>query len=125
MVARLLPHRHCVCRTRPGPDRPAVQGPSERTIALLTLLAMVPDAGVAVDQVYWTGNDAQGYHVAVRWTLSGTHTGYGYLGAPSAARVRAMCLSQHRVKNGRFLQEFTLLDEMAMRRQIAAQRMQA
>ncbi len=102
-----------------------LQGPSERTIAILTLLAMVPDASVGVDQVYWTGNDTQGYHVAVRWTLSGTHSGYGYLGAPSGARVRVMCLSQHRVKHGSFMQEFTLLDEMAMRRQIAAQRMQA
>ena len=64
-------------------------------------------------------------HVAVRWTLSGTHTGYGYLGVPSGARVRAMCLSQHRIKNGIFQQEFTLLDEMSIRRQIAAQRLLA
>jgi NAD(P)-dependent dehydrogenase (short-subunit alcohol dehydrogenase family) len=36
-----------------------------------------------------------------------------------------MCLSQHRVKNGILMQEFTLLDEMSIRRQIAAQRMLA
>ena len=102
-----------------------LHGPGERTAAILNLLAMFPDAGVSVDHVYWTGADATGYHVAVRWTLTGTHTGYGYLGAPSGARVRAMCLSQHRVKNGRFMQEFTLLDAMAIRRQIAARRMSA
>jgi hypothetical protein len=100
-----------------------LQGPSERAIAILNLLAMFPDASVSMDHVYWTGNDAKGYHVAARWTLTGTHTGYGYLGAPSGARVRAMCLSQHRVKNGIFLQEFTLLDEMSIRRQIAAARL--
>jgi hypothetical protein len=102
-----------------------LQGPGERATAILNTLAMFPDAGVSVDHVYWTGDDAQGYHVAVRWTLAGTHLGYGYLGAPSGARVRVMCLSQHRVKNGVFTQEFTLLDEMGIRRQIAAQRLLA
>ena len=102
-----------------------LQGQGERTAALLNLLAMFPDADVSVDHVYWTGDDEKGYHVAVRWTLTGTHTGYGYLGAPSGARVRAMCLSQHRVKHGAFMQEWTLLDEMAIRRQIMAQRMLA
>jgi hypothetical protein len=102
-----------------------LHGPSERTVAVLNTLAMFPDAGVSVDHVYWNGNDEQGYHVAVRWTLTGTHTGYGALGAPSGARVRAMCLSQHRVKHGIFMQEFTLHDEMSLRRQIAAQRLSA
>lgn len=100
-----------------------LHGPGERTVAVLNLLAMFPDAGVAVDHVYWTGSDEKGYHVAVRWTLTGTHTGPGIHGSPSGARVRAMGLSQHRVKDGMFMQEFTLLDEMSLRRQIAAQRL--
>jgi predicted ester cyclase len=100
-----------------------LQGQGERATAILNTLAMFPDASVSVNHVYWTGDDEQGYHVAVRWTLTGTHTGYGSLGAPSGARVRAMCLSQHRVRNGIFQQEFTLLDEMSLRRQIAAQRL--
>lgn len=102
-----------------------LQGQGERTTGILNTLAMIPDASVAVDHVYWTGDDERGYHVAVRWTLSGTHLGYGPLGRPSGARVRAMCLSQHRVKQGSFQQEFTLLDEMSIRRQIAAQRLLA
>ncbi len=102
-----------------------LHGPGERTVAILNQLAMFPDASISVDQVYWTGNDEKGYHVAVRWTLTGTHRGYGYLGAPSDARVRAMCLSQHRVKQGMFTQEFTLIDEMSIRRQIAAARLLA
>ena len=100
-----------------------LQGMGERTTAYLNMLAMMPDANVTVDHVYWTGDDARGYHVAVRWTLTGTHTAHGNLGAPSGARVRAMCLSQHRVRDGKFTQEFTLLDEMSIRRQIAAKRL--
>jgi hypothetical protein len=89
------------------------------------MLAMFPDAGVSVDHVYWTGDDEQGYHVAVRWTFTGTHTGYGPHGMPSGARVRAMGLSQHCIKHGIFQQEFTLIDEMSILRQIAAQRLLA
>jgi hypothetical protein len=100
-----------------------LQGPGERTHAILTMLAMFPDAGVSVDHVYWTGDDDQGYHVAVRWTFTGTHTGYGPHGSPSRARVRAMGLSQHRITHGIFQQEFTLIDEMSILRQIAAQRL--
>jgi predicted ester cyclase len=106
-------------------NQTTLHGPSERTVAVLDTLAMFPDAGVSVDHVYWNGNDEQGYQVAVRWTLAGTHTGYGVLGPPSGARVRAMCLSQHRVRNGVFTQEFTLHDEMSLQRQIAAQRLLA
>jgi predicted ester cyclase len=102
-----------------------LQGPGERTVDALNKLAMFPDAGVSVDHVYWTGDDDAGYHVAVRWTFTGTHMGYGALGTPSGARVRAMCLSQHRIKNGQFEQEWTLMDEMSIRRQIAAQRLLA
>jgi predicted ester cyclase len=120
-VAKRFDRSH-VCITN---NNTALQGPGERAVAMLNTLAMFPDAGVSVDHVYWTGNDQQNYHVAVRWTLTGTHTGYGVHGTPSGARVRAMGLSQHRVKQGVFMQEFTLLDEMSIRRQIAAQRMLA
>lgn len=120
LAARLDQSHTCITN-----NTTTLHGPGERTIAVLNTLAMFPDAGVSVDHIYWNGNDDQGYHVAVRWTLAGTHTGYGVFGAPSGARVRAMCLSQHRVRHGSFLQEFTLHDEMSLRRQIAAQRLAA
>jgi hypothetical protein len=121
LLAQRLDRSH-TCTTN---NTTTLHGPGERTIAVLNTLAMFPDAGVSVDHVYWNGSDEHGYHVAVRWTLTGTHTGFGALGAPSGARVRAMCLSQHRVKHGTFMQEFTLHDEMSLRRQIAAVRLSA
>lgn len=121
MIAkRFHPSHTCITN-----NNTTLHGPGERTAAVLNTLAMLPDAAITVDHVYWTGDEARGYHVAVRWTLTGTHTGNGFLGAPSGARVRAMCLSQHRITNGIFNQEFTLLDEMSIRRQIAAQRLLA
>jgi len=99
-----------------------LHGQAELTAFVIGLLGMFPDAGVIVDQVYWNGDEAQGYRVAVRWTLSGTHTGYGVYGPPSGARVRIMGLSQHHIKNGIFHKEYTVFDEMEILRRIAMQR---
>jgi hypothetical protein len=50
----------------------------------------------------WNGNDAQGYRVAVRWTLSGhAHRFVSY-----AARERGACadhgMSHHHIEDGMF-----------------------
>lgn len=100
-------------------------GTGELTSFILNMLAMFPDMSVSVDQVYWNGNDSKGYNVAVRWTLTGTHLGYGEYGVPSGARIRAMCLSQHQIKDGMLVQESSLFDELSIARQIAAQRLRA
>ena len=52
-----------------------------------SLLATFPDLGMQVDEVYWMGNDAEGYRVSVRWTAQGTHRGYGLYGPPTGRRV--------------------------------------
>ena len=98
------------------------QGTGALTAFMLNMLALFPDAEISVDHVYWNGDDTRGYRVAVRWTLSGTHAGYGEYGPPSRARILAMGLSQHTIKNGLFVQESSLFDEMSILRQIAAQR---
>lgn len=90
---------------------------------VIGLLGMFPDAGILVDHVYWNGDDARGYRVAVRWTLTGTHTGQGIYGAPSGARIRIMGLSHHHIRQGIFHKEVTVFDEMEIFRRIAARRL--
>jgi predicted ester cyclase len=90
----------------------------------LALLAAFPDAKVAVEHVYWNGDEREGYRVAVRWTLLGTHEGPGEWGEPSGARVQVMGLSQHRIERGRFVEESTLFDEFGMLKQIWAARLE-
>jgi len=99
------------------------QGQAEYTAFVLALFGMFPDAGLTVDHVYWNGDESTGYRVAVRWTLSGTHTGYGIYGEPSGACIRIMVLSQHQIKQGTFVQEYTLFDEMGLIKQIVAARL--
>ena len=109
-----------VCYTAGGRK---YQGPVEQIAFVLGLFGMFPDAGVTVDQVYWNGDDISGYQVAVRWTLSGTHTGFGSYGEPSGARASIMGLSQHHIKQGKFVLEYTLFDEMELIRRIVAARL--
>ncbi len=84
----------------------------------LALLAAFPDASMTVDHVCWLGNEADGYRVATRWTLQGTHDGPGIYGAPTGKRVMLMGITHQLLKNGRFTQEWTAFDEFALLKQL-------
>ena len=84
----------------------------------MTLLVAFPDAAVHIDHLYWLGNDAEGYRVAVRWTLQGTHHGPGLYGDPTGRRVNIMGITHYHVKNGKFVEEWTVFDEMALLKQL-------
>jgi predicted ester cyclase len=103
------------CRTASGRR---FQGTDNLIAFNLSLLAALPDARMTVDHIYWNGNDDEGYRVAVRWTLEGTHDGPGEWGEPSGARVSMMGLSHLRIEDGRFVEESTLFDELGMLEQI-------
>lgn len=121
----VIPARYASSTVGYMPGNTTLHGSSAISGFLMNLFGMFPDLGVTVDQVYANGDDTQGYHVAVRWTLSGTHTGYGIYGDPSAARVRVMGLSQHHVQQGQITKEYMFLDEMEILRRIALRRLVA
>lgn len=77
------------------------------------LIATFPDAMLTIDDLYWMP-DAQGQRTAVRWTLSGTHAGPGPYGRPTGRCVEIMGFTQHLVRNGRFVAEYTVFDELAL-----------
>jgi len=64
------------------------------------LLATFPDLGLHVDEVYWMGNEAEGFAVSVRWTATGTHRGYGLYGAPTGRRVHVWGMQQLYLSGG-------------------------
>lgn len=75
------------------------------------LLATFPDLGLHVDEVYWMGNEAEGFSVAVRWTATGTHRGHGLYGPPTGRRVHLWGLSQLYILNGRITEDWMLFNE--------------
>ncbi len=83
------------------------------------MLAMFPDGAMSIDHFASLGNDKDGYRVAVRWTFQGTHEGNGVYGPPTGKCVQIMGVSHHHIMDGKFVQEWTLFDEIALMVQLA------
>jgi len=95
-------------------------GPGEFKAYVLGLLAAFGDTAVTVDHVCWIPDQPDGYRVATRWLLQGTHDGPGVYGEPSGKRVRLWGISHHQIKDGKIVQEWTVFDEFALLKQIYA-----
>lgn len=85
---------------------------------VLEWLAAFPDARMFIDHVAVQGNAEASYRVAVRWYLVGTHEGHGIYGRPTGKRVRIMGITHQHVRDGCFVAEWTVFDELALMAQI-------
>jgi predicted ester cyclase len=87
---------------------------------ILSLLAAFPDAAMSVDHICRLGNEQDGYRVATRWTLQGTHQGPGIYGDPTGKRIRLMGITHQLIQSGKVVREWTAFDEFALLKQIYA-----
>jgi predicted ester cyclase len=101
-----------------GPAGKELYGRGSLKAFILSMLSMFPDLAATVDHVYWNGNDKDGYNVATRWTIQGTHEGPGVYGEPTGKKIRIMVISHQYVRNGMFQREWTVFDEFALLKQI-------
>ncbi len=85
---------------------------------ILALLAAFPDAVMNVDHICWLGNEQDGYRVATRWTLQGTHQGPGVYGEPTGKRISLMGITHQTIQDGKFVREWTSFDEFALLKQL-------
>ena len=85
---------------------------------VLAFIAAFPDARLNVDHLYWIGDEREGFRVATRWTILGTHDGPSPYGAPTGMPVNIMGISHHLIRNGRFVKEWTVFDELALLKQL-------
>ena len=76
-----------------------------------SLLATFPDLGVHVDEIYWMGNDEEGYRVSLRWTAIGTHRGWSLYGEPTGRRAHIWCLQQLYIVGGKIVEDWMLFNE--------------
>ena len=81
-----------------------------------------PNLRLQVDEVYWMGNESDGFLTSERWSAEPTHTGDGIYGIPTHQPVQIWGITQHRVINGRIEREWTLFNELDLMMQIAAAR---
>ena len=82
-----------------------------------------PNLALQVDEVYWMGNDAEGYLISTRWSAEGTHTGAGLYRDPTGQRCQIWGITQQRVQNGIVEQEWQLFNELDLMMQIAKARL--
>jgi predicted ester cyclase len=105
-----------------------LQGPTERVYRgvgryksfVLSMLAMFPDLSIGVDDIYWMGNDDDGYLVSVRWSAQGTHRGHGLYGPPTGRETHIWGITQWAIKNGRIENEWTMFNELGVLMQLVA-----
>jgi predicted ester cyclase len=105
-----------------GPTERAFTGAKPYAEMLAGLHRAFPDLELQVDEVYWMGNDSEGYLTSERWSASGTHQGGGLYGEPTGRAVQIWGITQHQVIGGRITREWMLFNELDLMMQIAAAR---
>ena len=105
----------------------AFQGPTNRASSgvkpyqefLSSIGTAFPDLELQVDEVYWLGNDKDGYLTSERWSAMGTHSGAGAYGEPTNRSIEIWGITQHEIVDGRIIGEWMLFNELDLMMQIA------
>ncbi|MBV9812468.1 MAG: ester cyclase [Acetobacteraceae bacterium] len=102
----------------PGGDVLSGHGDIDRFF--LGYLAAFPDARLTVASAIVNRDPGRPVRVALRWSLDGTHNGFGHFGPPTGAPVHVMGISHAYFVDGRIAFEWLLTDEVAIHKQIIA-----
>ena len=111
------------------PDFP-FQGPTNRAFSgvqpyqnfLQSIFMAFPDLDLQVDEVYWMGNELEGFLVSTRWSAIGTHQGGGLYGPPTARQVQLWGITQNQILDSRISSEWMLFNELDLMMQVQARR---
>jgi predicted ester cyclase len=85
---------------------------------ILALMASFTDLALSVDHVAVVEEGDGHYRVATRWTMQGTHNGYGVYGEPTGKRIQILGITHHLLQGGRFVRGWMLWDEFALLKQL-------
>jgi hypothetical protein len=105
-----------------GPTDKECIGVTEFNEFLRSFVGSFSNFDACIDEVYWMGNDTDGYLTSERWSAYATHTEDGCYGPPTNADVQIWGITQHFVVNGKVVREWTLFNELDLMMQIAAAR---
>jgi hypothetical protein len=107
-----------------GPTNRTLRGVKPYSEFLRSLTGPFPDIRLQVDEVYWMGNDADGYLTSERWSATATHAGDGIYGTATGRNVQIWGITQHRIFDGCIVNEWMLFNELDLMMQIMAARNQ-
>lgn len=101
-----------------GPTDRAFNGAANYRQLVQALATAFPDLALQVDEVYWMGNDAEGYLSSTRWSAEATHSGPGLYGEPTDKPVQIWGITQHHIVNGKIIAEWMLFNELDLMMQL-------
>jgi hypothetical protein len=102
----------------PGGD--VLYGHTDIDTFVLGYLASFPDAQFKVEAARVNRDPEQPVRVALRWSLTGTHSGFGHFGEPTGAPVYVMGMAHMNVTQGKVMAEYLVTDEVSIWKQIYA-----
>lgn len=91
-----------------------LQGQQEITSFYTQILGTLSELRFSIDYSCKQPNKEKGTDVAVRWTLSGIHTGSALYGKPTEKTILILGESQYHVANGKIVEEWTIFDELSV-----------
>ena len=76
-----------------------------------------------IDEVYWVGNDNDGYLISTRWSAEGIHSGGSLYRRPTDKKCQIWGLTQWVLRDGIIVKEVQLFNELDLMMQIAKARL--
>ena len=117
-VVRAAYHEACSVH---APGARTLHGHDRLERFLFGYLAAFPDARLVVEHSIGRDDPGLPARAATRWWLTGTHAGHGAFGPPTGAAVLVLGITHSVVVHGRIREEWVLVDEVGLRKQIAMQ----
>ena len=99
------------------------EGVNDIVLFYMGILGSIADAKVSFDYVCSNSMQSNDQHVAVRWTLAGTHNGDSLWGPATGAPLLILAESQYRLVDGKVAEEWLVFDELAVITQIERARL--
>ena len=105
-------------------------GPTDRSTTgavayrdfLTSVQGSFSNLALQVDEVYWMGNDKDGYLTSERWSATARHSADGLYGPATGVDVQFWGITQHQIVSGKIVREWMLFNELDLMMQIAAAR---
>ena len=85
---------------------------------VISHLASFPDLELTIDHLVVNRDPGQPVRIAIRMSMTGTHTGWGRFGQPTGARVYILAMTHAYMVDGLISHEWLLTDEVAIWKQI-------
>jgi predicted ester cyclase len=103
-----------------GPTDRELRGLGAYKSFILSMIAMFPDIASQIDELYWMGNEVDGFMTSIRWSAVGTHRGFGVYGPPSGRQVRLWGIVQQHIRGTQVIEEWMMFNEFDVLQQILA-----